>query len=327
MSKSHNDPANIKRLRLPWRFFLLLGGSLLPGSTLFAMEPIQPIPQHVEYDKQKAALGKKLFFDPILSQDQTVSCATCHDPKTGGADYRAISEGIFNRPGQMNSPTVFNSYFNFRQFWNGRASNLASQVSGPLHNPVEMGLTLEEVDRRLNQHPEYPRQFKSIYGKPRVNIDDMADAIAEFEKALYTPNAKFDRYLRGELELDKAALDGYRLFKKIGCAACHNGINVGGNSYQYLGAVIPVKWRKDQGDLHQRTGDPFDKNRYKVPSLRNIALTGPYLHDGSAASLDKVLKKMAFHNLGFELSEDQLTQLMAFLNTLTGDMPAILDTP
>ncbi|RRS32138.1 MAG: cytochrome B6 [Gammaproteobacteria bacterium (ex Lamellibrachia satsuma)] len=305
----------------------MLGGSLLPGSTIFAMEPIQPIPQHIEYDKQKAALGKKLFFDPILSKDQTVSCATCHDPETGGADYRTVSEGIFNRPGQMNSPTVFNSYFNFRQFWNGRASNLASQVSGPLHNPVEMGLTLEEVDLRLNQHPEYPRQFNSIYGKPRVDIDDMADAIAEFEKALYTPNAKFDRYLRGELELDKAALDGYRLFKKIGCAACHNGINIGGNSYQYLGAVIPVEWRKDQGDLHQRTGDPFDKNRYKVPSLRNIALTGPYLHDGSATSLNKVLKKMAFHNLGFELSEDQLTQLMAFLNTLTGDMPAILDTP
>ncbi|MBL3526091.1 MAG: c-type cytochrome [gamma proteobacterium endosymbiont of Lamellibrachia anaximandri] len=327
MSKSHTDPANIKRLKCPWRLFILLGGSLLPGSTIFAIEPIQPIPQHVEYDKQKAALGKKLFFDPILSQDQTVSCATCHDPEAGGADYRTVSEGIFNRPGKMNSPTVFNSYFNFRQFWNGRADNLASQVSGPLHNPVEMGLTLEEVDRRLNLHPEYPRQFKSIYGKSRVEIDDMADAIAEFEKALYTPNAKFDRYLRGELELDKAALDGYRLFKKIGCAACHNGINIGGNSYQYLGAVIPVEWRKDQGDLHQRTGDPFDKNRYKVPSLRNIALTSPYLHDGSAATLNKVLKKMAFHNLGFELSEDQITLLMAFLNTLTGDMPAILDTP
>lgn len=327
MSESHNDPTNIKHLRLPWRFFILLGGSLLPGSALFAMEPIQPIPQHVEYDKQKAALGKMLFFDPILSQDQTVSCATCHNPETGGADYRTVSEGIFNRPGKMNSPTVFNSYFNFRQFWNGRADDLASQVSGPLHNPVEMGLTLEEVDRRLNRHPEYPRQFKTIYGKSRVEIDDMADAIAEFEKALYTPNAKFDRYLRGELELDKTAQDGYRLFKKIGCAACHNGINIGGNSYQYLGAVIPVEWRKDQGDLHQRTGDPFDKNRYKVPSLRNIALTGPYLHDGSAATLNKVLKKMAFHNLGFELSEDQLTLLMAFLNTLTGDMPAILDTP
>ncbi|MBL3619057.1 MAG: c-type cytochrome [gamma proteobacterium endosymbiont of Lamellibrachia anaximandri] len=296
-------------------------------SSAFAMEPIEPIPLHVEYNEQKAGLGKQLFFDPILSKDQTVTCATCHDPDTGGADYRAVSEGIFNRPGKMNAPTVFNSYFNFRQFWDGRADNLAEQVSGPLHNPIEMGLTLEEVERRLNLHPDYPRLFKSIYGKLPIRIDDMADAIAEFEKALYTPNAKFDRYLRGELELDKAAQDGYRLFKKIGCAACHNGINVGGNSYQYLGAVIPVEWREGGGDLHQRTGDPFDKNRYKVPTLRNIALTGPYLHDGSAASLDMVLEKMAFHNLGFKLSDDQVTLLMAFLNSLTGDRPAILDSP
>ena len=308
---------------------LLVLPILLAALTASA-EPIQPIPVDVEYDQTKAQLGKRLFFDPQLSRDGRVSCAFCHSPGHGGAEPRAVSQGVYERAGSMNAPTVFNAYYNFRQFWNGRAKDLKEQATGPIHNPVEMDLSPEEVEARLNADTDYRARFKALYGNGRITLDQVADAIAEFEKALTTPNAKFDRWLRGEARLSTDEESGYLLFKSLGCVSCHNGINVGGNSYQYLGAINPVDNVTTGGDLYARTGQEFDRNRYKVPSLRNIALTAPYLHDGSRATLEEALATMAYHNLGFTLSEVETAQLKAFLYTLTGETPAILsqgDTP
>lgn len=301
---------------------------LLTSVSVLAFEPIKPIPRQVAYNEVKAQLGKRLFFEPLLSLDETVTCASCHDFASGGADPRVVSLGVYNRKGDINAPTVLNSRFNFRQFWNGRAKDLKEQASGPLHSPQEMAMDPTKVEERLNKHPEYPALFRHAYpNTEKIVFDQVVDAIAEFESALYTPDSKFDQYLRGEGTLNPEEKAGYILFKSIGCITCHNGINVGGNSFQYLGVVNPVEGVKPGGDVYALTGDPFDKNRYKVPSLRNIELTAPYLHDGSKKTLADVLDVMAHHNLGFRLSREENNKLSAFLLTLTGKTPAILANP
>ncbi|WP_456383399.1 cytochrome-c peroxidase [Hydrogenimonas sp.] len=286
-------------------------------------EPIEPIPRHVEYDTEKAELGKVLFLDAGLSSDGTVSCHSCHDFDHGGADPRPVSIGVHGKEGNVNSPTVFNSYFNFRQFWNGRARNLKEQVNGPIHNPVEMDMLSEDIEKYLRSSDFYIEAFQKIYHRsPRY--EDMIDAIVEFEKALFTPDGRFDRYLRGETELTMEETKGYRLFKIFGCITCHNGVNVGGNSFQKFGLIIPFPWKEGVPDRYDVTGDPKDKNVFKVPTLRNIELTAPYFHDGSAKTLREAVKKMAYHNLGFELNEEEMDAIEAFLKTLTGKRPAII---
>jgi cytochrome c peroxidase len=293
------------------------------ASSAYAIEPIIPIPRNVEYDHARALIGKKLFQEPRLSRDGTVSCHSCHSFEFGGADPRPVSTGVYARKGLLNSPTVYNAYFNFRQFWNGRAPNLVEQAKGPLHSTLEMDMSPSRIESFLNADESYKKLFKTAYKSTQISFDQVVDAIAEFEKALYTPDSKFDLYLRGEGELSHDEKSGYILFKSLGCISCHNGINVGGNSYQYLGAVNPVD-DKLFGDRYEISKDPFDKNRFKVPGLRNIELTSPYLHDGSKKSLADVLDIMAFHNLGFKLTQSETELLEAFLKTLTGKKPAIL---
>ena len=290
-----------------------------------AREPIKPLPQTIQYNKKVANLGKMLFMDTLLSKDNSISCHSCHDFSHGGAEPYEYSTGVFKQKGNINAPTVFNSYFNFRQFWNGRAADLTEQAAGPLHNPIEMGMTSKEIEQKLNDHESYPKLFHQTFGTYKITIDQVTKAIAEFEKALITPNSKFDRYLRGEVELTQQESDGYLLFKTLGCASCHNGINIGGNSFQYLGAVNEVD-KELSGDLYEITKDPFDRHRYKVPSLRNIMLTPPYLHTGEAKKIEDVVKTMAFHNLGYQLDNEEITLLVAFFETLTGDRPAIIDS-
>jgi cytochrome c peroxidase len=303
--------------------YLLTGVLLLTTTSVSAIEPILPIPRSVDYDQSKALLGKSLFTDPRLSRDGTISCHSCHSFNAGGADPRPVSTGVYKRQGALNSPTVFNSYFNFRQFWNGRAPDLIEQAKGPLHSTLEMDMSPVRIEKFLNSDKPYKRLFKEVYATEQINFDNVVDAIAEFEKALFTPDCKFDRYLRGETELSEDEKSGYILFKSLGCISCHNGINVGGNSYQYLGAVNPVD--KDLvGDRFEISNDPFDKNRFKVPGLRNIELTAPYLHDGSEKDLTEVLDIMAFHNLGFKLTRSENRLLQSFLKTLTGKKPQIL---
>jgi cytochrome c peroxidase len=291
---------------------------LLCSGLIWSSEALQPLPQSVPYDRQKALLGRRLFLEKRLSRGQDVACVSCHQPDKGGADGK-------RRSTEVNAPTVYNAIYNFRQFWNGRPADLVAQAAGPFHNPAEMAMDPAQVEQRLSEDAEYPQAFKGVYGKERIEFNDVIDAILEFEKALITPNAKFDLYLRGEAELSKLEAHGYRLFLSLGCVACHNGLCIGGNSFQYLGAVQPLPHDVDKGDRFDLTQDPFDRNRFKVPSLRNIELTAPYLHDGSQDTLEQVLRLMAYHNLGFDLSQQQVKELSGFLRTLTGERPAIWD--
>src|SRR5579859_8093755 len=200
-------------------------------------EPIQPIPLHIDLNQNKVALGRKLFHEPKLSTDNTVSCASCHNLTAGGMDNRKYAVGINRQIGTINAPTVFNSGFNFRQFWDGRAATLDDQVAGPIHNPIEMGSNWNEVTRKLNVSPDYVSAFGLLY-PDGITPGNISDAIATFERSLYTPNSCFDQYLRGNTQAITAdELKGYNLFKTYGCASCHQGVNVGGNMYQRLGIV------------------------------------------------------------------------------------------
>ena len=282
-------------------------------------EPVTPIPQTVEVNEQKVKLGKKLFFDTILSADNSISCASCHDLQNGGDDGLKFSFGIEGKEGDINSPTVYNAVYNFRQFWNGSAKDLAHQTWGPIENPVEMGNTFKELIATLNQ-TFYKKEFSDIYSDG-VTKENIGDAIAEYEKTLITPNAPFDKYLRG----DKSAIsqkqkDGYELFKTKGCIACHHGINVGGNLYNKFGVMKEVKSKRL--GRYEVTKNEADKYYFKVPSLRNIALTAPYLHDGRYDKLDDVVKFMARYQLGRIVSQEEVDKIVSFLNSLSGEIPS-----
>jgi cytochrome c peroxidase len=291
---------------------------------LFALnEPITPIPQTIKYNKQKALLGRELFFDTKFSADETISCASCHLPAFGGADPRVVSIGVYGKKGVIQSPPVFNAVFNFRQFWNGRARDLKEQIEGPIHNPVEMGMDNQKIEKILNNSIKYKPLFKKVYNTDKITFEMFKDAIAEFEVDLITPDCKFDKWLRGEENLTKEEYEGYMNFKKLGCINCHNGVNIGGNSFQKVGVIHPIK--RSRGDRYEITHNPFDKNIFKVPTLRNIANIAPYFHNGSAQTLKEAVNKMAYLNLGLNLSFKQTKSIVTFLKTLTGKKPKILD--
>ena len=287
-------------------------------------EPIRPIPLTVKLDARKVALGNKLFHEPKLSRDNTVSCASCHELSKGGTDRRIRSVGIKGAEGSINAPTVFNCAQNFKQFWDGRAETLEEQVDGPTQAAAEMGATWEEMVAKLQRWPEYSAAFKAVYpdGVQRKNVKD---AIAEFERSLITPNSRFDQYLRGdERALTEDEKEGYRKFKTYGCISCHQGVNVGGNMFQTLGVM--GDYFGDRGNVTKTdlgrfnvTGEEDDKYKFKVASLRNIALTGPYFHDGSAKTLEEAVAVMAKYQLGRELPPKDLEQVVQFLKTLTGE--------
>ncbi len=303
---------------------VLIFSLLLIIVSAHSKEPITPIPSKLAYDKNKALLGKMLFFDPVLSMDRSVSCASCHDFDHGGADPRPVSIGVNGQKGRVNSPTVYNAIFNFRQFWNGRAKDLKEQIHGPLHSSFEMNITKEEIEKRLNANAFYKKAFKKIYKKTKITYDQVIDVIVEFEKALITPDSRFDRYLKGEKNsLTEQEKRGYMLFKRLGCVTCHNGINVGGNSFQHIGTINFYE-KSVIGDRFELTGREFDKKRFKVPSLRNVELTAPYFHDGSVKTLKEAVEKMTYYNLGTEVTEQDIEDIVAFLKTLTGKKPTIL---
>ena len=269
-------------------------------------------------------LGRALFHDPILSKDGTVSCATCHDLASGGDDGLRVSVGIDGREGPINAPTVFNAGFNFKQFWDGRAKTLETQIDGPVQNPVEMGNLWPEVVAELYQDDGYPAQFAAIYpdGVTRKNVKN---AIAEFVKSLITPNSRFDRWLEGdEGAITPLEKQGYALFKDYGCASCHQGANVGGNMFQVFGVLNDYfKRRGDITDadlgLYNTTGNEEDRHSFKVPSLRMAAFTAPYLHDGSAETLRDAVDAMFEFQLGREAPDEDKDAIVAFIKTLAGE--------
>lgn len=284
---------------------------------LFSKEPITPIPLEIEFDKDKANLGKELFFDPILSKDNTISCHSCHLLEQGGDDNLQFSFGVGGKVGNMNAPTVFNSTFNFVQFWDGRAKNLQEQALGPITSEVEMAHTFEEIIKILN-NTEYKEKFKKIY-KDGVTKNNITDSLAQFQKTLITPNSPFDRYLRGDKNaISKEQKQGYELFKNQGCIACHHGVNVGGNLYAKFGLISELQ--SDSKGRYEVTKNELDKYYFKVPTLRNIELTSPYLHDGRIEELEDVVKFMAHYQLGKSLSEEEVKKIVLFLKSLTGDL-------
>jgi cytochrome c peroxidase len=294
------------------------------ASFLYSATLVEPIEQYPVYDRQKAKLGKQLFLDTRLSKDNTIACISCHDIYSNGAESTRVSTGIGGQKGDRNSPTIFNSSYNFRQFWDGRARDLKEQVLGPIANPVEMGNTLKNVVDTLKKDQGYRYKFSKIY-KDGITIDNIADAIAEFEKALTTPDSKFDKYLRGDKDiLSQDEKDGFELFKKKGCVSCHNGKNLGANMYHKFGVVIFVDDSMDLG-RYNVTKKNRDKFLFKVPSLRNVAITAPYFHDGRSKTLEDAIRLMAQRQVGRTINEDEIVKIVKFLHTLTGDKPKILE--
>jgi len=298
------------------------------SSLLFALEPIAPIPTTLDdINFAKAKLGHTLFFDTVLSKDESISCHSCHNFAQGAADTNKVSIGVSRRQGSIQSPTIYNSRYNFKQFWNGRASNLTEQANGPLTAHAEMDMSAEEVEYRLNKNTIYVKDFAAVYNKGPITMKQVVNAIVEFEKALTTPNSRFDRYLRGEIKLNTLEAEGYTKFKSLGCITCHNGINIGANSFQKMGLFRDYPYDAKYQDRFSITKKEYHKNVFKVPTLRNITLTAPYFHDGSAKTLEDAIQTMAKHNLGISLAEKDVESLIAFLKSLEGDRPTILDAP
>jgi len=287
-------------------------------------EPIQPIPQSIELDSQKVALGKRLFHDPLLSHDNTISCSSCHDLSKGGTDARVHSIGINHAEGGINAPTVLNSGLNYKQFWNGRAATLEDQVEGPTQHPKEMGSTWPEILEKLRGNADYAAAFKASYADG-VQRENVKNAIATYERSLITPNSPFDRYLRGEASaISEEAKRGYQTFKAYGCSSCHQGVNIGGNMFQKMGVMADYftsRGNTTEADWGRYNVTKQERDRYmfRVPTLRNIARTGPYFHDGSACSLDAAVAVMAQYQLGRPIDTDKVHGIVAFLNTLNGE--------
>jgi cytochrome c peroxidase len=295
----------------------------LAGSIASAREFIVPLPSEISVDPKKVELGKRLFHDARLSHDDSVSCASCHNLSKGGADGLRLAVGILGQPSKVNSPTVFNSGLNFRQFWDGRAATLDEQASGPVLNPAEMGSTWEEVIPKLRSDPSYVEAFDRIYAGG-VQPRNVEHALASFERSLVTPDSRFDKYLKGEATAITAdELKGYQLFQSYGCVACHQGANVGGNLFQKFGVM--KDYFKARGGItvadlgrFNVTGRAEDVHVFKVPSLRNVALTAPYFHDGSAGTLEEAVLVMGLYQLGTAIPPADVELIVAFLRTLTG---------
>ena len=311
--------------RRPWRRALLAlaAAVTLAAAGARAQEPIKPIPEQVDVDPAKVELGRTLFHDTRLSKDGSISCASCHDLASGGDDGRRVSIGVDGKPGMINSPTVFNAGFNFKQFWDGRSDTLEDQADGPVQSAIEMGSVWPDVVAKLYQDADYPGQFEAIYpdGITRTAIKD---AIAEFVRSLITPNSRFDRWLRGDTAaLTRQEERGYRLFKQYGCVSCHQGVNVGGNMFQVFGVLNDYFRRRGNitdADLgrYAVTGNEEDRHAFKVPSLRMAAMTAPYLHDGSAATLRDAVDAMFEFQLGREAPDQDKEDIVSFIKTLVG---------
>ncbi len=266
------------------------------------------------------SLGKKLYFEKKLSQNNSQSCNSCHniEGKAAGVDNLPTSPGAFGKNGDRNSPTVLNAGFHFAQFWDGRAADLKAQAKGPILNPVEMAMPSEgEVIKRLKEDAEYPSLFSKAFpsAKEALTYDNLAEAIAAFERTLVT-SSRFDDFVNGDHKaLTAEEQAGLNTFVASGCSSCHNGNLFGGNSYRKVGQVNPYE-TTDLGRFNV-TKDPTDKFFFKVPSLRNIALTGPYFHDGKVSTLEDAVKKMAYHQLGITMKDEDTSKIVKFLATLS----------
>ncbi|MFA5952639.1 MAG: cytochrome-c peroxidase [Hyphomicrobium sp.] len=319
---------------------LILG---MAGSAFAADDPIMkqaqehftPIPldppviKDVNATPALVELGKALYFDPRLSQSHNISCNTCHQVGLGGVDMLSTSIGHNWQKGNRNAPTVLNSVFNVAQFWDGRAADLKAQAGGPIQNPIEMGISHEHAIEMLKGIPGYAKLFEAAYPgvKEPISVPNVVSAIAAFEATLITPNAPFDKYLRGDANaLNGEQREGLKLFMDKGCVTCHAGINVGGQMYAPFGVIekpgADLLPPSDRGRL-EVTKTASDEYVFRVPPLRNIELTPPYFHTGKAWDLRQAVAVMGTSQLGQKLSDDEITQITGYLKSLTGEQPQV----
>ena len=291
----------------------------------FANEPVQPLMAFIPTDSAKVALGFALYHDTRLSADNTISCATCHGLNTGGVDRKQFSEGINGQFGGVNAPTVYNAALNFLQFWDGRAADLKEQAAGPPLNPVEMGhKSFDDICASFAADKEFSKKFMEVYPEGFTQ-STITEAIAEFEKTLLTPS-RFDKYLMGDKSaLTVEELEGYQLFKDNKCATCHVGVNMGGQSFEYMGIKENYFDYRGTGltdgdnGRYAVTKNESDRHKFKTPTLRNVMITYPYMHDGSIQSIEDAIRIMHQFQIGNNISDAETAKIVAFLNTLTGE--------
>jgi cytochrome c peroxidase len=267
-------------------------------------------------------LGRKLYYDPRLSKTGTVSCNSCHPLAKYGTTDTSVSTGINGRKGARNAPTVYNAAGHFVQFWDGRAASVEKQALMPIENKDEMGMTAAEAVTAIKNIAGYRAEFAIAFpGESQpISAERIGLAIGAFEHGLVTP-ARWDRYLQGDTSaLNAEEKAGAKVFANLGCIVCHTGPFVGGSMFERVGARVPWPEGADRG-RRGVTGNVADDMIFKVPSLRNVAMTAPYFHDGSAKTLNKAVRMMARHQLGVELDDEEARELEAWLGSLTGDIP------
>lgn len=287
----------------------------------------KPLPESADdpgnpYTKEKVDLGRMLYYDKRLSKDRSVSCNSCHDLASFGDDGAAVSTGIDGQKGGRSAPTVYNAALHIAQFWDGRAPDVEAQAVGPILNPIEMGMPDEVyVVKVLNSIPGYVEAFERAFpdrDQP-LTYHNIGEAIGAFERRLLTPS-RWDKFLEGDRDaLSDAEKKGFNLFVNKGCATCHNGAGVGGHMYQKLGLIKP--WPTADRGRAEVEGFEALEGFFKVPSLRNVTETAPYLHDGSIQSLEEMVKKMAEHQQGLDLADEEVASIIDFLGALKGEIP------
>ena len=325
----------MRRTLLPMLLLGVVGcqGAPVPGSAVeanagspeihkTAQALFKPLPEPQAASADMVELGRMLYYDPRLSMSGKISCNSCHNLKSYGVDGKATSSGDKGQLGGRNSPTVYNASLHLAQFWDGRSPDVEDQAMGPVLNSVEMAMPDDKhVATVLSAIPYYKARFQKLFPdqKTPVTLRNAAAAIGAFERGLSTPS-KFDDYLKGDLEaLSPAEEKGLETFVGVGCASCHSGVAVGGSSYQKMGLKVPYP-DADVGRFGV-TGKERDREVFKVPSLRNITETGPYLHRGQVTELAETVQLMGHHQLGKELSPAEIDEIRTFLGALKGQIP------
>ena len=325
-----------------WIWFLIFSQSLIAAQKTkmelpwSALPKTPPTPKDNPMTPEKVYLGRQLYMDPRLSKDGTVSCNSCHNVMASGGDNRAFSAGIKGQLGGRSAPTVWNSAFHTVQFWDGRAASLEEQAKGPLINPGEMGMENHQVVMdRIAKIPGYVSQFTKVFGQNGLTIDNLAKAIAAYERTLITPNSPFDRYARGDKKAMSAqAIRGMNTVMEVGCVSCHTGKNfnapddlaMGEGYYQKFPTfaeneyVTKYKFLEDKG-RGALTKNEDDNYFFRVPTWRNVALTAPYFSNGAVKTLEEAVRVMAKVQLNKELSVNQVADIVEFLKSLTGERP------
>jgi cytochrome c peroxidase len=318
--------------------FVLIGIISISASAVEwqALPTEAPAPADNPTTPAKVELGQMLFLDPRFSSTGTVSCNSCHNVMLGGEDNRPVSMGVHGQTGGRSAPTVWNSGFSSVHFWDGRAASLEEQAKGPVTNPIEMGMSeLEEAMDRVRDIPGYKPYFEKAFGTDNpMTVENVAKAVAAYERTLITPNSPYDRYVKGDKQaLSAQQVRGMNSFASVGCVSCHSGAAFNGPTlapgsgffmkfptYMDHDYVKQYKFDEDTGRFTVTSKDA-DKYMWKVPTLRNIAITAPYFHSGSVGTLDEAVRVMAQVQLNQELSDEQAADIVAFLSALTGEFP------